>query len=142
LMHPNMPVGRTVWRPCPPFPTQPRPYLGGWVLLSTIDAGDDSHSQVVMLRSVQKQFRSKGLRVVLAGKVPPDLADDWRLEDIPLLTDTPGDLSGALPATMLVSPDRKVVRYWRGFTPPGDLGIALRQHLGDPDFAQFGRGPE
>jgi hypothetical protein len=89
-----------------------------------------------MLRSAQKQFRSKGLRVVLLGAVAPDLAYDWHLEDIPLIHGAL-DNSGALPATMLISPDRKVVRAWRGFAPPAELGVALRHHLGDPDFAQM-----
>jgi hypothetical protein len=90
--------------PGPAIPTAATPYLGDWLLLSRVDAGDESRSQVVTLRSAHKQFRSKGLRVVIAGEVPAELAYDWRFEDIPLLTDKPGDVGDALPSTMLVSP--------------------------------------
>jgi hypothetical protein len=118
-------------------PSAAAPYFGEWLLLSAIDAGEQSHSQVVMLRSAQKQFRPKGLRVVLLGAVPPDLAYDWHLEDIPLLPGEPNNGGGTLPWTRLISPDRKVVRQWRGFVPPGDLGMALRHFLGDPNFAEM-----
>lgn len=121
------------------IPAAAMPYLGGWALVSLIDAGEPSHSQVVMLRSAHKQFRSKGLRVVLLGEVPANLAYDWRLDDITLLTDKPGDVGDALPSTMLVSPDGKIVRHWTRFAPPAELGLALRHHLGDPDFAQLGQ---
>jgi Right handed beta helix region len=112
-------------------------YGGQWLLLSVIDEGEGSHSQVVMLRSAQKQFRAKGLRVVLVGAVTADLAYDWHLEDIPLLPAAPGDIAGELPTTLLISPDRKVERRWKGFVPPGELGMALRRHLGAPNFAQM-----
>ena len=105
-------------------------------MLSVIDDGEESHSQTVMLRSTQKQFRSKGLRVVLTGAVPSNLAYDWHLGDIPLLPRERDQDAGVLPWTVLVSPDKKPVRQWRGFVPPGALGMALRHHLGDPDFAE------
>jgi hypothetical protein len=119
------------------IPRAAEPYLGAWLLLSAIDEGEESHSQTVMLRSVYKQFRPKGLRVVVLGAVPSNLAYDWHLEDIPVRPYERDQDASALPWTVLVSPDRKVVRRWNGFSPPADLGMTLRHHLGDPDFGQL-----
>jgi hypothetical protein len=124
------------------LPAAVTPYVGKWLLLSAIDSGEHSHSQVVMLRSAYRQFRSKGLRVVLVGAVPSSLAYDWHLDDIPLLPGEPDAPGGTLPWTRLISPDRKVVRQWRDFVTPGELGVALRRVLGDPDFTQLERAKQ
>ncbi|MPY86860.1 MAG: hypothetical protein GEU99_02965 [Luteitalea sp.] len=114
-------------------------YAGKWLLLSHIDTGAPSRSQVVMLQSVQQQFRARGLQVVLRGPVARDVAYDWHLQDIPLLPNDGHEPAGQRPTTLLVSPDRTVVARWEGFVPPAVVGMALRQHLGAPDFAQMGR---
>ena len=88
-----------------------------WVLVSMLDDTADSRSQVVMLQSAQKQFAANHLQVVHF--------------------DGSNDALGGL-TTLLVSPNRRVVRRWKGFVGPAELGLALREYLGEPNYAHMG----
>ncbi|MFN7998839.1 MAG: right-handed parallel beta-helix repeat-containing protein [Bryobacteraceae bacterium] len=91
-----------------------------------------------------RQFRPAGLRTVLITDVGREdqtgnLAWDWNLGDIPVLFDS-GSLRKALhpeklPSFVLVDDAGRIA--WRGEAVPGDLGLALRQALGDPDFTRL-----
>ena len=94
-----------------------RAYPDKWVLVSMLDGTPDSRSQVVMLKSAQKQFDGNHLQVLC--------------EHAGVNNANPGL------TTLLVSPARKVVRRWQGFVPPAELGLALRQYLGEPNYAQM-----
>ena len=73
-----------------------------------------------MLRSALKQFAGNNLQFLS----PRDPSMDAHSE----------------PTTLLVSPARKVVRRWQGFVPPAELGLALREYLGEPNYAQMVTG--
>jgi len=46
--------------------------------------------------------------------------------------------STEMPRTLLVSPNGKVVATWSTFPGPAELGIAVRQKLGEPAYSQIG----
>lgn len=94
-------------------------YPGKWVLLAMLDDTPDSRSQTVVLKSAEKQFAGNHLEVMFLRGRPTD--------------------AYSVPATLLVSPGRKVVRHWEGFVPPAELGLALREHIGAPDYAEMGK---
>jgi hypothetical protein len=129
--------GAHAHRPAAPvtdLPSSLAPYAGKWLLMSQIDTGEASRSLVVMLQSVQQQYRASGLQVVLHGTVGPNAAHDWHLRDIPILQPGKAQSTAAPPSTMLLSPTRAVAARWEGFVPPAVLGAALRRHLGPPNF--------
>jgi hypothetical protein len=111
-----------------------------WLLVSFIDGGDtgpgvaDSKSLLVQLRSLERQFRSRGLQVVVA--TDPSLSvtsranyvADRQLGEIPLI-DADASPERTRPVTLLISPDMRVAARWTGFGNPARMGLALRSLL-------------
>lgn len=106
-----------------------------------------SGSQVALVASAYRQFHAAGLDTVLIAEGGGDRAParnlrwDWRLGGIDLLFDDGQaarllKLSGPA-ALLLVNAAGRIVWRHDGSTPPGDLGLALRAHLGHPDYAQL-----
>lgn len=109
--------------------------LRGWKLIASVpsamlnDGGDDLlRGTLVELKSAAFQFGSTGLDVRLAGDLRAgQIARDWSLQ-------ADGVQLDILPAgnvtdfsVRLISPGGKVVREWRTYPGPIDLGLALRQ---------------
>jgi hypothetical protein len=120
--------------------------LGGWQLIATVpsdllrDGGDDLlRGTLVELKSAALQFSGAGLVVRLAGDdraVP--IARDWSLQQDGVRLDIlPQDKVSGF-SVRLVSPRGKVVRVWNEYPGPVDLGLALRQYVGAPEFSHLG----
>lgn len=115
-----------------------------WRLYAFVPPSGDG---VALVASAYRQFHAAGLDTVLIAEGGDDrggarnLRWDWNLGDINLLYDN-GDAAKLLklsgqPALMLVDAAGQIVWRHDGFTPPGNLGLELRAHLGDPDYAQL-----
>jgi hypothetical protein len=115
-----------------------------WRLYAFVPLSGD---EVVLVASAYRQFHAAGLDTVLIAEGGGDregsrnLRRDWNLGDLNLLFDNGEaarllNLSG-LPALILVNAAGQIVWRHDGFTPPGNLGLALRAHLGNPDYAQL-----
>jgi Right handed beta helix region len=110
---------------------------GTWSLTATTSDDEPERNRVratfVQLMSAALQFGHAGLRVTLAGDADVLLlAADWQLPEagVVLQARTPG----TAPSVKLISPNGKAVEEWKY---PGcvDLGSALNEHLGRPNFA-------
>lgn len=102
----------------------PAPQAGRWTLtLFAAASRDDARSQLVFLEAAMAQYGDSRLTAVVSG------ADDWPLERVRAAA--AGD-SGAGVLLSLSSPSGKVVREWRTFAAPADLGLTLRHLLGPP----------
>ena len=124
------------------------------VLLCFLDtqaeAGDrernDSRAQLPVLKSMDHQYRSRGLRSVVvhrsssadAGSPTPDslinFKADWNLGDIQVLPDADGALAEKYqiresPTTILLNPDGQTIQRWNGFVRPGEIGLFFRGSL-------------
>jgi hypothetical protein len=118
-------------------------HRGAWRLYGVVPRSGD---QVAIAASAYRQFHAAGLEAVLIapagdGEEMRNLHWDWNLGDIAVLFDD-GAACGALevsvrPELMLVNPAGQVVWRHDGPVSPGDLGLALRAHLGDPDYAKL-----
>lgn len=100
----------------------PAPQPGRWMLkLNAGSSAADARSQLVFLEAAVAQYGDTRLDAVAIGTF------DWPLENVRRVAgDSPRD--GAL--LSLVSPSGKVVREWRTFAAPADLGLTLRHVLG------------
>jgi Right handed beta helix region len=110
---------------------------GSWSLTATVSndarARDHVRATLVQLMSAAVQFGHAGLRVTLIGDADVlALAADWQLAEEGVVLQ--GGAPGALPSVKLISPDGEVMGEWKD---PGcvELGSALNEHLGRPNFA-------
>ncbi len=121
-------------------------YAGRWLLAAFVPAPEANDAagrgQVTLLRSAARQFRSAGMKaLVVAGKpagaeTAANLKYDWHLGSADLLFS--GDAAkGRAPSTLLLDPAGRVVWRHEGLTPPGELGLALRSLVGEPDYARM-----
>jgi hypothetical protein len=120
--------------------------LAGWQLIATIpsdllrDGGDDLvRGTLVELKSAALQFSRAGLDVRLAGddQAGP-MTRDWSLQEDGVQLDILPPDKVADFSVRLVSPYGKMVRVWRVYPGPVDLGLALRQYFGAPEFSHLG----
>jgi len=103
-------------------------YIGGdtgrWTLtLFAAVSREDARSQLVFLETAMAQYGDSRLTAVVAG------TGDWPLEKVRSVA---ADASGTGVLLSLSSPSGKVVREWRAFATPADLGLTLRHALGPP----------
>jgi hypothetical protein len=118
---------------------------GGWLLITFVPAPEvrdaAARGQIALVGSVQRQFAPSGLKTLLVATRPADgetaenLKYDWNLRGTALLfrEATPA----RMPATILVDPRGQIVWSHDGLARPGDLGLALRSFLGEPDYARM-----
>src|SRR6266516_1147636 len=133
-------------------------YVGCVVLLSFIStqsdttsssSSDPSHSQVVFLKSMQRQYSSKGLRIFIVdatslatGQQPDQNAllnftNDVDLGPIPLLDDLDGTIAQdygitRVPTTFLIGQNSQVDQRWDGLAPSSQLALTVRSQIGTP----------
>jgi hypothetical protein len=134
------------------------PHLSGkWtiyaLLWGTLDANgllDETVSkQLVVLKSLAAQFHGNGLETViglrrgsqnawakgLLGNAISDLDfDSATFVAAPAAPGNPPEEQ----LLLLVSPEGQVFREWRGGAGAAELGIAVRQKLGNPAYSQIG----
>jgi hypothetical protein len=92
--------------------------------VSVLDDSDTSHSQSVSLRSMNRQYGGKRLKVRYAGTPSPG----WRLDGIPKMAGTPA--AARLPATLLLDAKGRLLKRWEGFVPAQDLALEIEAELG------------
>ncbi len=131
-------------------------HLGGaWTIYAMlpreIDGNDllneTSRRQLAILKSLTAQFHGNGLETVIAlrgtknsspeGQFANAVSDlDFKLATFVVAPDTEGKVSEK-PLLLFISPEGHVIRAWSGFAGPAELGIAVRQKLGNPAYAQI-----
>jgi hypothetical protein len=126
---------------------------GSWHLYSLLPVSvdgadlisDDALRQIVFLKSLDQQYRARGLQTVLLLAVDASDLNSAKLRNA--ITDL--DLAGMPVAfitthgsvaqhSILVSPKGEIVEAWNGFAGPATLGLAARTWLGEPAFSQMG----
>jgi len=102
------------------------------LLVGLIDPQDEvSRSQVVFLRSMARQFAGSGLRVILvdvsglSGAERVNLAHNWHLGDIPLISNT---AKISTPATYIFD-QGSLQSHWEGLALPSELALSLQKIL-------------
>ena len=133
------------------WPSVSEPSPRGWqlscILPVSLDANglmdDDALRQIVVLKSFGQQYRAQGLHVTLRMTAPS--ADLFKTEafrnaltDLDLDGITVEQSAASGPEETTLSADSKVVGQWNGFAGPVQLGLALRQAMGEPIYAQMG----
>ena len=114
---------------------------GAWQLVATVpsrssDADDLQRAMLVELESAALQYSHAGLTVTLVcDSGLASLARDWSLANDGVLakldiTNTKDDFS-----VRVIASNGAVVREWRAYPGPVELGLALRQHVGRPNFS-------
>lgn len=132
------------------WPLQARPQPG-WRLRCELPVSlnanglmsDDALRQIVVLKSLRRQYRGRGLQVDLRVMSP-----DARLFTTTAFRNamTDLDLNGiavthstgnAAERIALVARNGSVTERWDGFAGPVKLGLALRKSLGVPAYSQM-----
>jgi hypothetical protein len=109
---------------------------------------DAALQQIVVLKSLSQQYRPQGLHVTLRvtsrdGQIFKSAAFRNAIADLGLESITIEQSSGGgSQETTLLSPRGLVAGQWNGFAGPVQLGLALRQSLGEPIYAQMGVGAD
>jgi len=124
----------------------PQPALIAFLQTTPDTADTPSRSEVALLQSMDHQYRSRGLRVVIIDATMLgaghrldrnsliNASYDWNLK-IPLLEDESGRVAQQLkvtqaPTTILVKADGAVAQVWERPMAPGELAIAIEKALG------------
>jgi hypothetical protein len=109
-----------------------------WSLVATAPSLDSVYAvrgMLVQLLSAARQFSHAGLRVTLNGDAHViALATDWNLPAAGVTLESRSEQVGGL-SIKLVSPTGDIVSEWQNYPGPVDLGAALRDHVGAPNFA-------
>ena len=123
--------------------------LVGTVPVSIDDRGllnDAALQQLLTLQSFAQQYRAQGLKVEITITSPNSLLfqseafhnaiADLDLHDVSVVTEG----AERQQQTSLLSSSGNVVQHWNGFAGPVGLGLALRQAIGEPVYAQMEMG--
>jgi hypothetical protein len=99
----------------------PAPQAGRWTLrLHAATSAAEARSQLVFLEAAMAQYGDSRLTALVSG------AHEWPLERVRVVA---GEDAGSGVLLALTSPSGRVVREWRTFAPPADLGLTLRHVL-------------
>jgi peroxiredoxin len=115
---------------------------------------DPSRAQIVFLKSMQEQYGSKGLVVLIVdaarlatGKQPSqnqliNFTYDWQLEHIPVLDDPDSAVARSYavkstPATFLIGADGIIQQRWDGFASASQLALSIDALPGAPAIRQI-----
>jgi hypothetical protein len=106
-----------------------------WVPQSML-VGDVPRGTLVELKSAALQFGRAGLQVSVEsdGDVAT-LTGDWQLERDGVEVKHIASVTAY--SMKLISPEGKVVREWREYAGPVDLGLLLRQTVGPPVYGRL-----
>jgi peroxiredoxin len=113
-------------------------------------ADTPSRKEVALLKSMDHQYRSRGLRVAIIDATALatgssgdrnsliNASYDWDLQ-LPLLEDKAGRVAKLLavtktPTTILVKADGQVAQVWECPMPPGELAVAIEKALGSGEL--------
>lgn len=134
-------AGALGWRPATP-PRKNIPLAarsGRWTL--QVHCGRDRAScraQLVFVQAALAQYGRLLDAVLLwedAAGNAANLIHDWNLGQVRLERSPRSAPTADAPVTLLADPRGRVVARWEGFSPPAELGLALRYHLGPPPGA-------
>jgi hypothetical protein len=121
---------------------------GQWTLLALVAAGEnDSRGQIALVESVHRQFPRLAVKIVVSRMTASDpesrenLRYDWNTGDVPVLFDD-GSAARALrvdraPSVVLLDPEGRLLWRYQNLTPPAELGLALRDFIGSPNYAEL-----
>ena len=105
---------------------------------------DSALRQIVVLKSLSQQYRSRRLNVKLrvispdAGLFQTEIFHN-AVSDLDLSGITTEQSSGSsVEQTTLLMPGGKTAGQWNGFVGPSSLGLALRRWIGEPNYSQMG----
>jgi hypothetical protein len=130
---------------------------GRWTIYAalsgTLDAdhllNEPSRRQLTVLRSLAAQFHGNGLETVIAlrpgQEKSPDkdyLANaisDLDFDTAIFVTASAKDIiTSKEPLVLFLSPEGHVIKAWSGGAGAAELGLAVRQKLGDPAYSRIG----
>jgi hypothetical protein len=132
--------------------------LGGkWTMYALLSGSLDtdglldetSRRQLTVLKSLAAQFHGKGLRTVIslrrgredaAGKGPLNNAISDLNFDAGAFVAAPAtdENTSEEPLLLFLSPEGNVIKAWHGGAGAAELGIAVRQKLGNPAYSEIG----
>jgi hypothetical protein len=133
-----------------------RPGGGKWTMYAivsgTLDADglldETSRRQLTILKSLAGQFHGNGLDTVIALRHGPEASgqgsisnaiSDLRFDSAAFAAAPTADGNTSEGSLLLfLSPEGHVVKAWHGAAGAADLGIAVRQKLGNPAYSQIG----
>ena len=135
----------------------PQQLGGDWTIYAILSGGLDasgllnekSRKQLTIVKSLTAQFHGNGLRTVIAMDAASggdarrsslaNAISDLNLDGVSFVAapDVRGNDS-LEPLLLLLSPEGHVIRAWHGEAGAAELGIALRQTLGNPAYSQLG----
>ena len=114
---------------------------------------DPSRAQIVFLKSMQEQYGSQGLIVMIidaariaTGSNPGtdqliNFTYDWQLDNVPVLDDTDSTVARSYavistPTTFLVGANRIIQQRWDGFASASQLALSIEALVGAPGHRQ------
>ena len=106
-----------------------------------------SDSQIVVLKSMDRQYRAGGIAVAIVGATDArssgmgsrrqllNATFDWQLAGVPVLGDFEGRAARQysvvnLPTTFLIGENGEILRRWNRYVAPGPLSFALQKTAG------------
>jgi hypothetical protein len=110
-----------------------------WMLYASIpEGGENSARELILLKSQSAQFRAAGLRVIAVCRCSAaelqQLDQDWQLAADGVEVVSVG-AKPIVPQLLIVAPDGELARDWHEFPSVREIGLALRQIVGEPVFA-------
>jgi hypothetical protein len=105
----------------------------------------DTRRQLVVLKSLRLQFPPERLKIVveLSGlsKEIKNALPDLQMHNVEFVVATKAVATG-YPTISLNAPGGKAYKIWQGFAGPAQIGFAVRQALGSPEYSQMGSADE
>lgn len=117
------------------------PTPGAWRVVATLPSASPGVDEIdratlIQLQSAALQFGHTGLAVTLiCGPQITELAEDWLLPSAGVLIESETKSTDNKFSVKLIAPGGTVVHEWTTYPGPVDLGLALRQHVGEPVYS-------